>query len=73
MLELIQRRPVRFAFLVEAFLGALIVFGVPLTTAQLGALMLLVNAGLAFAIESYTTPIRRDGTPMNPAYKLEDN
>lgn len=70
MVDLIRRRPVRFAFLIEAALGAAIVFGVPLTETQIGALIMLVNAALAFTVDSYTTPVADPhdnlGRPLTP-------
>lgn len=69
MLALIQARPVRFVFLVEAILGGAIVFGLPLDEVQYGAIMLVVNAILAFVLDSFTTPVLLDGTPVNSNYQ----
>lgn len=68
MLELIQKRPVRFSFLVEAILG-LAAFLLGISPEVIVKAMLIVNAGLAFFVEGFTTPVSRDGTPISPLYE----
>lgn len=68
-LDLIRKRPVRFAFLVEAILGAVVLFGVPLDAAQIGACMLVLNATLAFWLDNYTTPVDGEGIPLSDEYE----
>lgn len=70
VLDAIQNRPVRFFFLVEALFGAVVVFGVPLTEVQLGAVMLVVNTLLAFIVEGFTTPVDiQTGEARSPVYE----
>lgn len=68
MIDAIKRRPVRFVFFIEALLGVAIVFGVGLTVDQVGALMLAVNAFFAFWLDQFTTPLDRNGNPLNAEY-----
>lgn len=58
ILESIKGEPALVAGFLQALLGLLLAFGVPLTDEQVGAILALSAAVLAFAVRSRVTPTR---------------
>lgn len=57
MLERIRREPVLVTALTQAVLGLLLAFGLDLTNDQVGSIMALTAAGLAFVARRKVTPV----------------
>lgn len=57
MLDRIKSEPAVIAGLVQATLGLLLAFGVDLSQEQVGAIMAVTAAGLAFVVRANVTPI----------------
>ena len=73
-IRLIEKRPVRFVLLVESVLALFLGFGVSLTTVQVGLIVGVVNAILAFTLDSFTTPVSATtGEPLSPNYRKVPN
>jgi hypothetical protein len=58
VLEKIRREPALVAGLVQAVLALLVAFGVPLSDVQVGAILAVSAAVLAFVVRSKVTPTR---------------
>ena len=58
VVEKIKAEPALVAGFLQALLGLLLAFGVPLTDEQVGAILALSAAVLAFAVRSRVTPTR---------------
>lgn len=57
IIERIKNEPVLVSAFVAATLTLLVVFGVPLSPVQSGAIIALVQAGLAFIARSKVSPV----------------
>ena len=57
MLDRIQNEPVLVTAFVQAVLGLLLAFGLDLSNEQVGSIMALTAAGLAFIARSKVTPV----------------
>ena len=59
VVEKIKAEPALVAGFLQALLGLLLAFGVPLTDEQVGAILALSAAVLAFAVRARVTPTNR--------------
>ena len=59
IVEKIKDEPALVAGFLQALLGLLLAFGVPLTDEQVGAILALSAAVLAFAVRARVTPTNR--------------
>ena len=57
MLDRIQNEPVLVTAFVQAVLGLLLAFGLDLSNEQVGSIMALTAAGLAFIARSKVSPV----------------
>ena len=57
-IERVRREPVLITGFLQAVLGLLLAFGIDLSTEQIGAIMALTDAGLAFVARRKVTPVR---------------
>jgi len=57
LLDRIQNEPVLVTAFVQAVLGLLLAFGLDLSNEQVGSIMALTAAGLAFIARSKVTPV----------------
>jgi len=57
-IERVRREPVLITGFLQAVLGLLLAFGIDLSTEQIGAIMALTAAGLAFVARRKVTPVR---------------
>lgn len=64
MINLIRTEPVRLVAAIQATLGLIALFGVPLTTEQVGGIVVAVAAWLAFVTRSQVTPNSKVPDPV---------
>lgn len=57
IIERARTEPVLVVALVEALLALALVFGLNISVEQVGAIMLVVNAALAFVVRSKVSPV----------------
>ncbi len=58
--ELVQSEPVRLVAAIQTTLAVAVLFGLPITEAQLAGLVMAVSAWLAFVTRSQVRPVNGD-------------
>lgn len=71
MLNRIRTEPALVAGLVQALLGLAVVFGVPLSPEQTGAVMAVTAAVLALVVRAKVTPVAVEDDAYVPEHRAE--
>lgn len=69
MIDLIRREPVRFVAAIQTTLAAAVLFGAPLTEAQLAGIIVAVSAWLAFITREQVAPLSNAPAVVKPKPK----